>query len=105
MFVLLIIVLVVVGLAVVALLRDGGIQTPIPMSVVTWGQNVTDGSFRLTVWRVSLLVVLFAFATILATSGIIGWIVAGIIFSIMLSDAIKQIFRDLWDANFWSVDP
>ncbi|SDJ33142.1 hypothetical protein SAMN05216226_102163 [Halovenus aranensis] len=79
------------------------VPTPIPKSVVGWVRRLWTGSTALQVWRALLLVVFVAFAGLLTAVGPLGWILGGIIVTTLVSDSIRAVVTDLWNANLYEL--
>lgn len=101
-----VVVLVLVGLLAVAVWR-GGIPTPVPRHLISILSRARGSTVGLTIYRLILLTVLVVGGVtllIINPSGLIAFVIFGL-GAFFLMDHLRQVARDVWDANFWEWSP
>jgi len=82
------------------------IPTIIPESWATSVRQWMRQSLPLMLWRLILLIGATALFFAAVSN---GWAlvatVLGIVFSVIYADDITTTWRDLWNLNFWTIDP
>lgn len=100
------IVLILVAAVVLAVVLDRPIPTPIPKSILELLRDVTNGSWLLTLWRLALVLALFALSfAMVAAGGVVLPFIAAVVLTFLISDTVQAVVRDLWDLRFVRVDP
>ncbi len=77
------------------------IPTPIPESLVRLTKRAFTGRWADTLWKLGVLVFLFAIGLALLSAGVVGAIVGGIVLGTLLNDTVRSGVSDLWNRNFW----
>jgi len=81
--------------------RDGEVWTPIPASMWAWLVSVVRGSWGLTLYRLVVLVVLFALgAIVLSIDPMFGSFIISLVFVSLAGERVRSWVFDLWNANF-----
>ena len=78
------------------------IPTLIPESFITSLRSVFSGGVIDILWKVSIAVLITAFAYILlAAFGVIGGFFGAILLSALIEDDIRAAVVDVWNRDFW----
>lgn len=78
------------------------ITSPVPQYVIDWLASFWSQTLFDRLWQL-FLIVLFGTILLLALSSSIGFVTAaaGVVFSYLLADDIRQIVADVWNRDFW----
>ena len=92
---------------VLAVVLDRPIPTPIPRHLVRLGRDLSSNGLGMTVYRIGLVAVVVAsgvLTLLVNPSGVIAFFAAGLFLWVFMDD-LQQTLLDIWNGNFWRIDP
>lgn len=97
----------VVGLLAIVYRWRGSIPTPVPSHIAKLASRANRGSVWKSAYR--LLLVIVFFTVVLGTlainpNGLWAFLAFAVIAALVLDD-LEQTARDIWNGDFWEVDP
>jgi len=77
------------------------IPTPLPRTIVRLVKRGLRGSLGDTVWKLFVIMLLLAAGYVLASLGVLGAAISGVILATLLTKPVRKTVLDIWNRNFW----
>ncbi|QCW05232.1 hypothetical protein [Natrinema pallidum] len=77
------------------------IPTLIPKTLVRLTRQALSGTVLDTLWRLFVVALLAVAAYALASLGMFGAAISGVILGTLVTEPAQNAVRDVWNRNFW----
>jgi len=77
------------------------IPTPVPRTIIRLFRRATSGTLGDILWKTLVVTVLLAAAYALASLGVVGAAISGMVLSTLAAEPVRKTVSDVWNRNFW----
>lgn len=77
------------------------IPTPVPRTLIRLIKRGFTGALGDTLWKLTVVGVLLLAAYVLASLGVVGGAISGVILGTLVAEPVRKAVADVWNRNFW----